>query len=463
MTTQEASTSPTEWSGIVDPSLYQQGVPHDLMKRMRHSGPVVWVDEPAVDHLPAGSGFWAVLGHAEVGTVLRDPKTFSSSLGLTQLYDAPPPLLAHYRSMMINMDPPEHSRLRRLVARSFTPAAVRHLEAAIEERCAQLVGAVTPNAPRGECDFARDVVAELPLQTLADLLGMPESDRWLMFDWANRVIGMLDAEYGSSSLFDAADASPMARAAMAARPVPGPDGTMPDARHPAGMADLYVYARHLAEHLRRNPGPDVMSQILRVSDEGGVSPQEFENLFWLFCVAGNETVRNALPGGVYGLLAHEQARRELWSDPSLLNNAVEEMLRWWTAVVHFRRTTTVDVRLGGASIRAGDKVVVFFSAANRDPEVFADPDRFDIHRQPNPQLAFGGGPHYCIGASLSRTQIRVMMRTVMARWSDVWLAAEPIRLRASFQNGIKRLPVEFTVRGHQTDERGPSESEGAPA
>ncbi len=437
------------WSRVVDAATFSESVPHDVFEDMRASGPVVWVDEPAVDHLPAGTGFWAVVGHTEVGRVLRTPKEFSSSIGLTQVYDAPPPLLPVFRSMMINMDPPEHSRLRGLLTRAFTPASVARMEKAISARCEQLVDQVTP-APgeTGRCDFARDVVTELPLLTLADLLGMPESDRWLMFDWANRVIGMLDEEYSVSSLFDPATASPMARAAMAARPEPDAAGRMPDSRRPGGMADLYAYARELAEHLRRHPGPDLMSLLLAAVDgEGGrVSADEFEKLFWLFCVAGNETVRNAIPGGMQALLENPDERARLWADPSLVDGAVEEMLRWWTPVVHFRRTAAVDTELGGRTLRAGDKVVVFFSAANRDPAVFTDPARFDLTRSPNPHIAFGTGPHFCIGAMLARAQMRALFTTVVRRWSAVEAAGPPERLRASFQNGIKHQPVAFVAR-----------------
>ena len=441
------------WSTVVDPGTFARGVPYAVFEAIREVGPVVWVDEPAVDHRPAGPGFWAVVGHAEVGRVLRTPGEFSSSLGLTQVYDAPPPLLPAFRTMMINMDPPEHSRLRGLLTKAFTPAAVRRLQDTIERRCADLVGAVTPGpGEAASCDFARDVVTELPLQTLADLLGMPESDRWLMFDWANRVIGMLDEEYTNSGLFDAAGASPMARAAMAARPAPDADGRMPDSRRPGGMADLYVYARELATHLRRRPGPDIMSLLLtQVDAEGGrVSPDEFEKLFWLFCVAGNETVRNAIPGGLQALLEHPDQRSRLWATPEPapreLDLAVEEMLRWWTPVVHFRRTAAVHTELGGRRIAAGDKVVVFFAAANRDPAVFERPADFDITRTPNPHLAFGTGPHFCIGAMLARAQMRALFAELIRRWSRVDPAGPPERLRASFQNGIKHQPITFVAR-----------------
>lgn len=440
------------WSAVVAPETFSHGAPVELFSQMRTHGSVVWVNEPGFDGMPGGPGFWAVLGHAECGAVLRQPRLFSSRLGLTQIYDAPPPLLDVYRSMMINMDPPEHTRLHRIVAKSFTPRAVAALERGIVERCRSLVADVSAYPGQGACDFARDVVAELPLLTLADMLGMPESDRWLMFDWANRVIGMMDAEYGVSKSFDPSMASGIARQAFAARPEPDAHGRMPDARHPSGMADLYVYARGLAAHLRSHPGDDVMSLLLRRIDDGDqVSVEEFENIFWLFCVAGNETVRNAIPGGMQALLEHPDEMALLWRDPTLINGAVEEMLRWWSPVVHFRRTATTATDLGGQRIEPGDKVVVFFSAANRDPAVFDDPDRFDITRTPNPHIAFGTGPHFCIGAMLARTQMRAMLREIISRWESVEQAAPAVRLRASFQHGIKSQPVRFVVRSEPLD------------
>lgn len=442
------------WSDVVDPGVFADGVPYATFAAMRQTGSVVWVDEPGGDSLPPGPGFWAVVGHAEVGTVLRTPKLFSAALGLTQVYDAPPSLLPVFRTMMINMDPPEHSRLRRLLTKAFTPGAVQRLQDTIEQRCRHLIDQVTPASGRtATIDFARDVVAELPLQTLADVLGMPESDRWLMFDWANRVIGMMDAEYTDSSVFDVDRASPMARAAMAARPRPDSDGRMPDARHPSGMADLYVYARELAEHLRSHPGDDVMSLLLRQVDQPNqVTSEEFEKLFWLFCVAGNETVRNAIPGGMQALVEHPHQRAAVWSAcqdgarADVIEPLVEEMLRWWSPVVHFRRTAAADTELGGRRIRYGDKVVVFFAAANRDPAVFDHPDQFDPTRTPNPHIAFGTGPHFCIGAMLARSQMRSLYNEVLNRWSGIESAGRPERLRAAFQNGIKHQPVVITAR-----------------
>jgi cytochrome P450 len=431
---------------IYRPDTYVRGVPYQALERLRRGSPVVWVDEPPIEPWPGGPGFWAVLRHADVRQVLRAPRVFSSNFGATQIRDpATPADLAYVRRMMLNMDPPEHSRLRALLGKAFTPRAVARLVDRIRRRAAALVDAV---AERGEADFAKDVAADLPLLTLADVFGVPEPDRWLMFDWSNRVIGYQDPEYAVSASFDAAGATEMGRRAAAVRPRPAADGRMPDPRTRAGMPDLYAYAHELGEYKRRHPGDDVMSILMRQVDaEGGrVSVEEFENLFWLFSVAGNETLRNGLPGGMLALLEHPAELRRLREDPELLGPAVEEMLRWWTPVMHFRRTATRDVELGGMPIRAGQKVVVWFSSANRDPEAFADPDRFDVTRRPGEHLAFGHGPHFCLGAHLAREQMRALFAAVLERMDDLELAGEPARLRSNFQNGLKHLPIRWRPR-----------------
>ncbi|MDX3195764.1 cytochrome P450 [Streptomyces sp. MN03-5084-2B] len=413
---------------ITDPGTYVRGVPYEELARLRRAGPVVRVDD-----------FWAVLGHAEVRRVLRDPGVFSSQLGGTQIRDAAD--LAYVRRMMLNMDPPEHGRLRGLLTKAFTPRAIAKLTSQIESWARDLVAAV---AEDGECDFAA-LAADLPLLTLAGVFGVPEEDRRLMYDWSNRVIGYQDAEYAVSSTVAASEVSDLARAALAVRPSPGPDGSMPDPRTRAGMPDLYAYANALGEYKRSHPGDDVMSTLMQhVGDDGGrVSLAEFENLFWLFSVAGNETLRNGLPGGLLALLSHPAEYRRLREDRSLLPSAVEEMLRFWTPVMHFRRTAVSDVRLSDVDIRAGDKVVVWFSSANRDPSVFPDPDTFDIARTPNDHLTFGHGPHFCLGAHLARVQMRAMFDAVLDRLGVVELAGEPVRLRSNFQNGLKSLPIRW--------------------
>lgn len=428
---------------IMDPDTYLHGVPYEAFARLRQSSPVVWMTEPAVDHWPAGPGFWAVLRHAEVKQVLRTPHVFSSQLGATQIRDpATPEALAYVRRMMLNLDPPEHSRLRGLLTQAFTPKAVARLEERIQRWARQLVARV---APRGECDFATDIAADLPLLTLAEVFGVPAQDRWLLFDWSNRVIGYQDEEYAVSSSAGAAGATEMARRALRLRPVPDTTGRMPDPRTREGMPDLYAYATELGAYKRANPGDDVMSNLMRHvdSDSGRVSIEEFENLFWLFSVAGNETLRNGLPGGLLALLSDPDAQRRLRADRSLLPSAVEEMLRWWTPVTHFRRTATVDTELAGVRIRAGEKVVVWFSSANRDETVFDEPDSFDLARSPNDHLSFGHGPHFCLSAHLARTQMRALFSALLDQLGEIELAGPPVRLRSTFQNGVKRLPIRW--------------------
>jgi cytochrome P450 len=432
---------------VFDPATYLDGVPFEALARLRRDSPVVWVDEIPVLGWPAGPGFWLVLRHADVESVLGRPQLFSSSLGATQIRDpATPEALGYVRQMMLNMDPPDHSRLRRLLTRSFTRRAVAQLEDRIRGH-ARIICDRVFTGTRGDCDFATDLAADLPLLTLADVLGVPHQDRWLLFDWSNRVIGYQDPDYASSAEFDPADGTPMARQALELRPRPASDGRMPDPRTREGMPDLYAYAHLLAEEKRRRPGDDVMSILLaQVDDDGGtVSVPEFENMFWLFAVAGNETLRNGLPGACIALLEHAGAQDALRADPALLPVAVEEMLRWWTPVMTFRRTATSDCQLGGQHIGAGDKVVVSFTSANRDDAVFAAPDRFDIHRHPNPHLVFGYGPHFCLGAHFARIQLQALFGEVLSRTSSLSYAGHPSYLRSNFQRGVKRLPISWSA------------------
>jgi cytochrome P450 len=432
---------------VFDPATYVDEVPFGALARLRRDSPVVWVDEVPVLGWPGGPGFWLVLRHGDVESVMKAPRLFSSWLGATQIRDPPTPgALGYVRRMMLNMDPPEHARLRRLLSRSFTPRAVAQLEQRIRGHARAVCERAFTGAG-GECDFAKDVAADLPLLALADVLGVPEQDRWLLFDWSNRVIGYQDPDYASSAEFDPSGGTPMAAEAVSLRPAPDAAGRLPDPRTRAGMPDLYAYAHLLADEKRRRPGDDVMSILLaQVDDDGGqVSAEEFENMFWLFAVAGNETLRNGLPGACIALLDYPAAQAELRADPGLMPGAVDEMLRWWTPVMTFRRTAAADCELAGQRIRAGDKVVVSFTSANRDEAVFRDADQFDIRRHPNPHLVFGHGPHFCLGSHLARAQLRALFSEVIARTSALTYAGQPSYLRSNFQRGVKRLPVAWTA------------------
>ncbi|MGH9115724.1 MAG: cytochrome P450 [Acidimicrobiales bacterium] len=409
---------------------------------MRAEAPVAWVDEPAVLGWPAGPGYWAVTTHADVKAVLRDATTYSSAAGATQIRDYQPDDLAYVRRQMLNMDGPEHARIRRLVSAAFTPKAVRALDEAIAGRAAALVARV---AGRDGFDFVTDLASDLPVSTLAAVLGVPDSDRYLLYDWSNRVIGYQDEDYAASAVTDAASVSPMARTALGSRPSPDREGRMPDPRSRGGMPDLYAYAHALATYKRRNRGADIMSLLLQAQDESGaISDEEFENLFWLFAVAGNETLRNGMPGAMSALLDHPDQYRRLMADPGLVALAVEESLRWWPPVMHFRRTATRDTAIGGVPIAGGDKVVAYHTSANRDETVFDRPDDFVVDRQPNDHVSFGYGPHFCLGAHLARSQMRALFFHVLTSLPQLERAGAPVRLTSNFQNGLKQLPVRRT-------------------
>lgn len=444
-----ASTSQADLECLYDPLQYEQGVPTAELAALRERSAVLWVEEHALPQWPGGRGFWLVLRHAECMQVLKNARTFSSHLGATQLRDpATPADLAYVQQMMLNMDPPEHTRLRRLLINAFNSKAIDKLEQQIGEHARGLVDRAIGNAAEGECDFVKDIAADMPLLCLADIFGLPQQDRYLMFDWANRVIGYQDPEYSVSAAFDQRGGSDIAREALQLRPAPDGAGRMPDPRTRDGMPDLYRYAHLLAEEKRRNPGDDVVSTLLAQVDavDGRVTLEEFENMFWLFAVAGNETLRNGIPGGMIALLQHPDSWRALQADPALMPGAVEEMLRWWTPVMNFRRTATRDTELAGAKIRAGDKVVVSFMSANYDERVFSQPHAFDISREPNPHLSFGYGPHFCLGAQLAVAQMRAIFTELTQRFEQVEALAAPRFLRSNFQRGVKSLPIRWRAR-----------------
>ncbi|MCF3103627.1 cytochrome P450 [Streptomyces roseoverticillatus] len=417
------------------PATYARGVPYARFRELRDESPVCRIGEPAVGPWPPGPGFWAVFRHADVKHVLRSPEIFSSHLGATQVRDPDTEADLHFvRATMLNQDPPGHSRLRRIVAASLTPRAVRELEAVIGSRARALVDGV---AARGEADFVA-LTADLPVRTLAHILGVPEEDGALIYDWANRIIGYQDTDYALSDTAAPDGLTPMGREALARRPAPRtrPDGHPANPRSREALADMLHYAHALAER----PAPGSVMALMR---EGGLTRDEFEMMFFLFAVAGSEAPRNALPGGMLALLDHPGQFALLRSRPELIPPAVEEMLRYWSPVVHFRRTAARDTELGGQHIRRGEKVVVFHPSANRDERVFPDPDRFDITRSPNDHVSFGFGPHFCLGAHLARAQMRALLRAVLDRLPGLERAGEPVRLTSNFQNGLKHLPVRW--------------------
>ncbi|MGH7823100.1 MAG: cytochrome P450, partial [Candidatus Binatia bacterium] len=370
---------------VADPDVYLGGVPHEQFRILRAEAPVFWHEEAD------GRGFWAITRYDDVVKVSRDYRTHSAAAGAVFLFDPPPEDLANMRLMMVNMDPPKHTKLRAIVNKGFTPHMIARLEPHVREICNRIIDDV---ARKGECDFVTSISAELPLRVIAEMMGIPLEERQMVFDWSNRLIGFDDPEFQTSP----------------------DDGKM-------AAAEMYAYSNRLAEERRRNPKDDLVSVLLDAEVEGErLTELEFDLFFLLLAVAGNETTRNLISGGMLELIEHPDQRERLLRDPALMPAAVEEMLRIVSPVMHFRRTATRDSELRGQTIREGDKVVMWYVSANRDEEVFPDADRFDVGRQPNDHLAFGLGTHFCLGNNLARLEIRVIFEELLRRLPDIELA-----------------------------------------
>jgi cytochrome P450 len=347
----------------------------------------------------------------------RNPAIYSAALGGTQLRDPHPDDLPYLRSMLLNMDPPDHNRYRRIISRSFSPANLAKFDRFVGARVAELM---EPLRERDTCDIVTELTDDVALSTLTFVLGVPPDDRKFFYDWANRIIGYHDETYND----------------------PGDPAAVVDRRSPAELTDMIEYARSLAEYRRRNPADDLISVLVHTEIDGrALTDAEFQNFFFLLAVAGNDTTRSALPGALIALMDHPDQYAALRTEPELMDTAIEECLRYAPPVIHFRRTAAVDTTLSGTDIAAGDKVVVFYPAANRDPAVFDQPDTFDIRRTGNPHVTFGYGPHVCVAAALARTQLRHVLGRVTQLFPTIRPAGPADRLLSNFVAGIKHLPI----------------------
>jgi cholest-4-en-3-one 26-monooxygenase len=392
---------------LANPDSFVAGVPHAWFTRLRREAPVYWHPEPE------GPGFWVLTRWEDVKRVSRDPRLFSSYAAGTNLQDLDATGLAKVRAIMLNMDPPQHVKFRRTVQRAFTPRAVEAMRPHVRDLSRALVDQV---AHKGECDFVQDLAAELPLQVICEMMGVPQEERFHIFELSNRLIGFDDPDYQSS-----------------------PE----DAE--VAAAQIFAYAMGLARERSARPGNDLVSRLLASQVDGhGLSELEFSSFFMLLAIAGNETTRTVTSWGMHALMEHPDQRERVRRSPSLIESAVEEILRYAPAVHHFRRTATADTEIGGQRIRAGDKVSMWYPAANRDEAVFEDPDRFDVARSPNHHLAFGVGEHFCLGAHLARVELQEILRETVMRLPDMELARPPRRLRSNFVNGCKEMRVRFT-------------------
>jgi cytochrome P450 len=389
------------------PDSFADGFPHAFFRELRAQAPVHWQQGDVF----GGPGFWVLSRYEEVRFVSKRPELFSSHFGVN--IETPRPGELDTARSMITMDPPAHARYRKLVARVFTPRQI----AAQEGHARAIVTALLDRVgPKGSCDFVTEVAAELPLQVIAEFLGVPAEDRRKVFDWSNRLLGSEDPEYAASR----------AHAMVAA-------------------IEMFQFAYKLSEARLAEPRRDLVSDLIR-SEVGGekLSLLEFGSFFLLLAIAGNETTRNLISHGLLELMRWPEQRAALLADPALLPGAIEEMLRYTPPVMYFRRTATQDVELRGQRIRQGDKLTVWYPSANRDEDVFPDPDRFDVRRSPNEHLAFGVGEHFCLGAALARLEIRVLFEELLARLPDIELDGPVRKLRSHFIDGIKSMPVRFS-------------------
>jgi len=397
---------------LVDPDTFETGVPLEAFATMRQEAPVFWHEQPGT----YGNGFWCVTRHADVVEVSRLPEVFSSyergallSVGGQDEEQS----LEMTRLLMLNMDPPEHSSLRNIVQRAFTPRQIRALETRLQEFADDIVDRALA---KGEGDFVKDVAAELPLLAICELIGIPAEDREKIFDLSNRLIGFDDPEFTTSV----------------------------DDAHVASM-EMYGYANELAEQRQKEPHDDLITRLLQAEVDGGtLTVEQFDLFFLLLSVAGNETTRNAITHGMHAFFQNPD-QWELFKSERPLDTAVEEIIRWATPVMQFQRTALSDYVLDGQQIKKGDRVVIYYASGNRDESALPEAERFDVTRKDNEHIAFGGGgPHFCLGANLARAEIRILFDTIANRMPDISQAGEPRMLRSAFINGIKELPVRYT-------------------
>jgi len=397
---------------LLDLDRFQRLEHWEMFDRLRQEDPISWHE------YPGAQGFWNVVRHEDLVAVNRDTATFSSEAGgISILSPEEFPGEAQGNDprglMMLYTDPPKHTRYRLLVNKGFTPRMIGLIEQYLQHRAILIVDNIIE---RGQCDFVVDLASELPLQAIAEIMGVPQEDRKLLFDWSNRMIGIDDPEYANE---DGANAT----------------------------AELFMYVNELGKQRKVDPRDDIVTKLLNAEIEGdSLSELEFDMFMLLLTVAGNETTRNTTAWGMWGLMQNPDQYAALTGDlDGKLDVAIEEVLRWATPVYHFRRTALTDTEIAGQEIKAGDKVVMWHTSADRDETVFDDPYQFDIERFPNEHIAFGGGgQHFCLGANLARMELKLIFREILERIPDMRLAGDVEILRSNFIGGVKHMPVTYT-------------------
>ena len=404
---------------LTDLDLWARGVPYREFARLRREEPVAWHDEG-----PPNSGFWSVCGYQDIVTASRDVRTFSSGRGIS--FEEPTDEDMEARRTIIDTDPPEHTKLRKIVSSSFTQRAVaiyQHFVEGLTERV--LDTGLVP----GEFDFVDAVAKEVPIRVLARVMGLPQADLDQFIDLGDRLIANTDPDV-TDVVWGRDDTDAYRRFPF---------------RSPYGK-QLWDLGREVVAQKLREPGDDLLSTLLRAEVDGDrLTETDLDNFFSILVVAGNETTRIAIAQGVLAFCERPEQWDRVRADPGLLGTATEEVLRWSCPTHFMRRTATVDTELGGAKIRAGDKVVLWYVSGNRDEAEFGDPDVFDVGRSPNRHLSFGrGGPHLCLGVHLARLEVNVVLAALARRVARFELAGPPRRIRSNFTNGLRELPVRVT-------------------
>jgi len=395
---------------LTDPDLYAARVPQEELAELRRAAPVWWNPQPS-DMGFDDDGFWAVTKHRDVVAISRDSETFSSyeNTAIVRFQSGNTrDQIEMQRVIMLNIDPPHHTKVRGIVSRGFTPRAINNLRDVLNDRARKIV---QDALDKGQGDFVTDVACELPLQAIAELIGVPQEDRHKLFTWSNDMVGYDDPEYAG-------------------------DGE-------TAAAEILGYSMLMAEDRRACPREDIVSKLVSAQVDGDeLTSDEFGFFVILLAVAGNETTRNAISHGMLAFLDNPD-QWELFK-AQRPQTAVDEIVRWATPVTVFQRTATRDTELGGQLIKQGQRVGMFYRSANFDEEVFESPEQFNVLRSPNPHVGFGGtGAHYCLGANLARLEMDLMFNAIADAMPDITKAGDPQRLRSGWLNGVKRLPVAY--------------------
>lgn len=397
---------------IATPEHYERhGYPHPEWTWLRRHDPVFWYERPNVDP------FWVITKHADIIDIGKQPEIFLNAPRLAVFTNDLPPPEEGVARHLLNMDPPDHARYRRVTSGWFTPRAIRAMDGKVDRVTREVLDGA---AEKTDGDFVRDVSARITIAVIAEMLGVPHRDWELLFRWTNEIIAPQDPEFQHGAT---------------------PEETLNRAR-----IELFTYFNDLVTERRARPTDDIVSVVANGQVNGApLPPVELLSYYFLLVVAGNETTRNAMTGGMLAFLENPAEWQRLRANPALLESAVEEIVRWTTPVIQFARTATRDYPLRGKTIRAGQSVCLFYASGNRDEEVFEQPFRFRIDREPNPHIAFGMGEHVCLGAHLARLELRHAFAQLRQRLEQCELAGVVARVRSSFVGGIKRAPMRWRI------------------